>query len=90
LWRPTRASHLAHVAIETGEYDLARWILADCERQAPNDLEALRKRARVELKAGAYARAIEAAERLRAGADKVLASRPQDKDGQAYRRDADT
>jgi tetratricopeptide (TPR) repeat protein len=88
--RPDQASRLAHVAIETGQYDLARWIVADWERQAPDDLEALRKRARVELKAGAYGRAIEAAERLRMQADKVLSTRPKDQQAQACHRDAET
>jgi hypothetical protein len=86
--RPDQAYYLAHVAIEMNELDLARGIIADWERQAPQDLQALRKRVTVELKAGACGRAVRAADQLLAAADAVLARKPGDKAALASRQQA--
>jgi len=56
---PDQAFYLAHVAMEMGKLDLARWIIADWERRAPADPQALRRRAEVELLGGAYRKVLE-------------------------------
>jgi serine/threonine-protein kinase len=75
---PDDAWRLIIVALAFAEVDLARSILGSWERQKPDDLKALRTRALVELRGGAYERAIEAA-------DKVLRMKPTDKDAASYR-----
>jgi tetratricopeptide (TPR) repeat protein len=82
--RPDEARSLATVAVEMGDLDLARWIVSAWEQQAPNDPNALAKRALVELKGGAYGRAVEAADRLAA----VAAELPDDKRGPFFREQA--
>ncbi|HEY1380228.1 MAG TPA: protein kinase, partial [Gemmataceae bacterium] len=62
--RPWQAALVASVAIEAGELDLARWVIADWERQAPKDVLLWRKRLAVELRAKAYGPAIAAADKL--------------------------
>jgi tetratricopeptide (TPR) repeat protein len=79
--RPDQAMLLVQIAYHRGEYDLARSVLAQWERKAPRDLDARRWRAKVELAAGAYGRAIEAA-------DRVLAARPKDPVALQFRADA--
>src|SRR5262249_12945517 len=64
---------LAGFATDLNEYDLARMLVRDWEAASKNDLNVLRRRAAVELKAGAYGAALEAAK-------KVLARKPGDKD----------
>src|SRR5262249_10200269 len=71
--RGDEAFSLSHVAIETGQYDLARAIVAEWERQAPGNLSALRKRADVELRAGAYGPALRAI-------DAILKQKPDDEE----------
>jgi tetratricopeptide (TPR) repeat protein len=71
--RPDQADELSIIALKTGQLDLARALVAMWERQAPTDLKAVRRRARVELEGGAYGRALEAANR-------VLAPWPQDQE----------
>jgi hypothetical protein len=68
---PQQASHLSQIAVENGDLDLARLILGGWERQAPTDLAAHRRRLAVEVKAGAYRSALQAAK-------KVLEHEPQD------------
>jgi serine/threonine-protein kinase len=68
---PLQASHLSQLALECGELDLARSILAEWERQAPTDLAAHRRRLAVELQAGAYRAALKSAK-------KILAQEPHD------------
>jgi serine/threonine protein kinase/predicted Zn-dependent protease len=75
------ASALVKIAVSLGELDLARSILVGWERQAPDNLEALRMRALVELRGGAYGRAI-------AAADKVLGKQPGDREATLYRTQA--
>jgi tetratricopeptide (TPR) repeat protein len=83
--RPDEAYYLSHVAIMTGEYDLARWILTQWQRQAPHEPEALARRATAELRAGANGPALAAAEKLLAEADKALSRKPDDKGALKYR-----
>jgi tetratricopeptide (TPR) repeat protein len=52
------------LAIVAKDFNLARQILDDWERQAPGDLEALSSRALVELRAGAYELSLQAAEKV--------------------------
>jgi tetratricopeptide (TPR) repeat protein len=78
---PFQAALLAPLAIEAGELDLARRILAEWERQAPQDLLLLKKRLAVELKAQAYGPAI-------AVADKYLERQPGDADVSRARTEA--
>src|SRR5262249_22931488 len=66
------AMNLVNIALVFGELDLARSVVGGWERQKPDDLHVLRSRALVELRWGAYERAIEAA-------DKVLLKEPKDK-----------
>jgi hypothetical protein len=61
--------------------DLARWILRSWESQAPEDLEVLLLRANVELRGGAYERALDAA-------NKVLHKQPTNKKAAMYRSQA--
>jgi tetratricopeptide (TPR) repeat protein len=79
--RPDEAVHLAHVATEMDEFDLARGILTNAERQAPKNLDLLRRRAEVELKGGAYGKAL-------AAADRVLSAAPKDPKALRYRAEA--
>jgi tetratricopeptide (TPR) repeat protein len=74
--RPDQAVHLAQVALTQNEPDLAAWILADWERQAPGDPDMLRKRLALEVKTGAHGRAIQTA-------DQILKRKP--RDGEALR-----
>jgi tetratricopeptide (TPR) repeat protein len=63
---PLRAAHHRLIAINCAiaarEFNLARQILDDWEKQEPADLGALRFRALTETKAGAYGTALQAAE----------------------------
>jgi tetratricopeptide (TPR) repeat protein/tRNA A-37 threonylcarbamoyl transferase component Bud32 len=61
---PLDSLGLVVVAEQEGDLDLARAIVSDLERQAPGNLEVLYWRAHVELVAGAYWRAKEAAEKV--------------------------
>jgi hypothetical protein len=69
---PEQAQFLAGIASAGRDPDLARWIVGAWERQAPQDVNAWRARAQVELRAGAYGPAPRAA-------DKVLAVKPDDR-----------
>jgi tetratricopeptide (TPR) repeat protein len=82
--RPDEAYYLATVAMGMGDLDLARWVVSAWEQQAPDDPNALAKRAVVELKGGAFGRAVEAADRLAA----VAAELPDDKQGPFFRKKA--
>jgi hypothetical protein len=62
--RSDQAVVLASIAIDAGEMDLARFVVADWEQQAPGDLGPIRQRMLVEYRAGAYKAAIEAADRI--------------------------
>ncbi|MFH1748994.1 MAG: serine/threonine-protein kinase [Planctomycetota bacterium] len=65
------AEWAAQIAVQAGEYDLARMIVFDWRRRAPGALAPLRARVAVEFSAGAYGPAIQAA-------DAVLAREPED------------
>jgi serine/threonine-protein kinase len=78
---PDDAWVLVMVALAFEDVDLARSVLVSWERQKPDDLEALRTRAQVELRGGAYERAIEAA-------NKVLRKLPADKQAASHRSQA--
>jgi serine/threonine protein kinase/tetratricopeptide (TPR) repeat protein len=78
---PKQADLLANIALLAREFDLARGIVDDWQRQAPEDVNAWRKRALVELAAGAYGPAIRAA-------DKVLAVKADDREALDYRAKA--
>jgi predicted Zn-dependent protease len=67
--RVDQMPHLTIVALRTDDLDLARRLLSEWQQQAPGDLLALHWRAAVELKGGAYGRALEAA-------DAALEARP--------------
>jgi serine/threonine protein kinase/tetratricopeptide (TPR) repeat protein len=60
--RVDQMPHLTVVALQMDDLDLARRLVSEWQRQAPGDLIALRRRAAVELKGGAYGRALEAAD----------------------------
>jgi tetratricopeptide (TPR) repeat protein len=75
------AAGFARLAAAAREFDLARAILVDWEQRVPGDLEALRRRAEVELAAGAYALALQAA-------DRALARKRDDTEAQRYRAQA--
>jgi serine/threonine protein kinase/Flp pilus assembly protein TadD len=75
---PDHAALVASVAIEAGELDLARWVIRDWERQAPEDAMSWQKRLLVEYKAGAHGPAI-------AAADKILKRLPDDADAKRIR-----
>ena len=66
-WIPSESSmcrlpsSILLIAIRAEDWDRARRIIADWERGAPNDLNATKARASVELQSGEYARSIEAA-----------------------------
>jgi tetratricopeptide (TPR) repeat protein len=72
--------HLTIVALQMDDLDLARRLVSEWQRQAPGDLIALRRRAAVELKGGAYGRALEAADavlKVRRGDPEALGLRAQ-------------
>ncbi len=75
--RPHQASYLSIVALEMNDLDVARWIIAGWEREAPGDLELLRRRLAVEFKGGAYERVLQVA-------GKILARRAHDKEALQY------
>jgi tetratricopeptide (TPR) repeat protein len=68
---PWQSAVVASLAIDADEIDLARWVIADWERQAPKDILLWRKRLAVEFKSQAYGPAI-------AAADKILELKPND------------
>jgi tetratricopeptide (TPR) repeat protein len=78
---PWQAQLIADVAIGTGDFDLARRVLADWERQAPKDVSLWRERLEVEFQSNSFAKAIQAA-------DKILALKPGDADAKQARRRA--
>jgi hypothetical protein len=79
---PAQWAELAKMALTTLEdHDLARMLAAAVERQAPGDIRFIRLRAQIELAAGAYHPALEAA-------DKVLAKSPKDGDALAVKKEA--
>jgi serine/threonine protein kinase/tetratricopeptide (TPR) repeat protein len=78
---PEDASNLVNIALAFGELDLARSVVGSWERQKPDVPDVLRTRALVELRSGAYERAIEAAER-------ALLKEPKDKLAARYRSQA--
>src|SRR5262245_16798462 len=51
---PEQGFSLAVMAISVDEVDLARWVLREWERQAPQDPRILEQRARAEWQAGSY------------------------------------
>jgi len=75
---PGQAALVASVTIEADELDLARWVIRDWEREAPEDQMAWRKRLIVEFRAGAYGPAV-------AAADKILKRLPDDAFTRDYR-----
>jgi tetratricopeptide (TPR) repeat protein len=62
--RPFQANALAGIARDLKELDLARWILAEWERQHPDDLDIQWRRITVEWDARAYPRVVQAAEAI--------------------------
>ncbi len=81
--RPKEALHLVKIARYSSDWDLARYILADWERQEPKNSDVWRQRAMTELKAGAYGPAMEAAR-------KVLGQHPSDSDARQCLQEAET
>jgi tetratricopeptide (TPR) repeat protein len=75
---PVQAALVASVAAEAGEFDLARGVIADWERQAPEDVLAWRKRLDAEFRAGAYGPAV-------AAADRILKRLPDDESARRFR-----
>jgi tetratricopeptide (TPR) repeat protein len=75
---PTQAALVASVTIEAGEYDLARGVIRDWERQAPRDVLLWRKRLDVAFRAGDYGSAV-------AAADTILQRLPGDADARRLR-----
>jgi tetratricopeptide (TPR) repeat protein len=78
---PEQAALLADVGVRNGDFDLARAIVGAWERQDPKDMNAWRKRALVELRAGAAGPALQAAR-------KVLDAKPDDKQALDIRKQA--
>jgi hypothetical protein len=79
---PTWCANLTEMALtKLGDHDLARLLAAAGARQAPGDLRFVRMRAQIELVAGAYHPALEAA-------NKVLAKLPKDTDALRVRKEA--
>jgi tetratricopeptide (TPR) repeat protein/predicted Ser/Thr protein kinase len=56
---PFETEQLSRLALNQKDLDLARALLGEWERQAPRDLKVLRRRAKLELLAGAYGRVLE-------------------------------
>jgi tetratricopeptide (TPR) repeat protein len=76
--RADQAEILVRTALLAGDHDLARSLVADWERLAPDDLRPRRLRAQVEFLTGAYALALKAA-------DQVLARKADDAEARFYR-----
>jgi tetratricopeptide (TPR) repeat protein len=75
---PAQGPLLTKVALAAEDLDLARWVVAQWQRQAPHDRAALRMRAMVELKGSAYGRAL-------AAVKEVLEVRPGDRQALSLR-----
>jgi tetratricopeptide (TPR) repeat protein len=78
---PFQARALIVIALKRNDLDLARWLVAGWERQAPDDLEVVRQRMVIEFKGGAY-------ERVGQTAEKVLRRQPKDELALRYRAEA--
>jgi predicted Zn-dependent protease len=79
---PNQWARLAELALTNlGDHDLARQLATAGERQAPRDIRFDRLRAQIELAAGAYHPALEAA-------SKVLARSPKDGDALRVQKEA--
>ncbi len=79
--QPENAADLAVVAAKAGEVGLARTVLDEWQRAAPNDPEVWRWRAAAEMRAGAYAEALRSA-------DRYLKHKPDDKEVLGFRKAA--
>jgi hypothetical protein len=62
--RPDQGFGLSTAAIHFKEFDLARWVIREWERNTPKDSRLLEQRAYVEFNSGSHARAIELADQL--------------------------
>jgi hypothetical protein len=78
---PSHALELSQFAISMQELELARWIIAEWERQTPGDVNVQRRRMVVEYNAAAYELALKAA-------NKVLEREPKDAEALALRKAA--
>jgi tetratricopeptide (TPR) repeat protein len=61
---PGQADLLTQMAVAMREFDLARRIVTDWERQAPGRLRPLRRHLAIEMSAGAYGAAVQVADRI--------------------------
>src|SRR5262249_4854995 len=75
---PRQAEILSRPTLEAGEVDLARQVVAGWERQAGKDLAPLYRRLAIEMEAKAYGPALDLA-------DRILKSRPKDKEAHRQR-----
>jgi Flp pilus assembly protein TadD len=60
----SHADLLSRLAMDGGDFNLGRWIVADWERQARGDLRPLRRALAVEIQAEAYGPALQLARRI--------------------------
>jgi serine/threonine protein kinase/Tfp pilus assembly protein PilF len=79
--RQFQANYLCQLALAMNEIDLARWILAEWERSAPDDLVVQRRRLAIEWNGQAYARVL-------ATAKKILQHDPNDPRAKEYAAEA--
>jgi hypothetical protein len=61
---PDQAALLSTMALQVKEFDLARWVIREWERQSPKDPKVLEQRAQAEFEAGAYGSAVQAVRQI--------------------------